>query len=58
VPEHYRCGDRDPARWHAADRRPVAASEDRPDETVTERWRERLGELIHDKRKQVRQNGA
>jgi hypothetical protein len=33
-------------------------AEDRPDESVIERWRERLAELIQDKRKQVGQNGA
>ncbi|HET7065210.1 MAG TPA: hypothetical protein VFI49_13120 [Rudaea sp.] len=33
-------------------------AEDRPDEAVIERWRERLAELIQDKRKQVRQNGS
>jgi len=33
-------------------------AEDRPDETVIERWRERLAELIQDKRRQVRHSGG
>ena len=33
-------------------------AEDRPDEAVIERWRERLAELILDKRRQVKQGGG